>query len=102
MLVPKFSDATVQKLRDVLPEIASPFNPVDVVGDADYKRYSKVLDTVSRSNEIDAILFVHVQSIVDFMNPLNAVLKMKTQKPVVACLIGGVEVERGMRVLRKH
>ena len=50
---------TLSRLDAVLPATWSRGNPVDIIGDADAKRYSAALDILSDANEVDAILAMY-------------------------------------------
>ncbi|MCL1143122.1 bifunctional acetate--CoA ligase family protein/GNAT family N-acetyltransferase [Shewanella gaetbuli] len=50
-------------LNDILPSTWSKQNPIDMVGDADAKRYANVLNVLMNQEDIDAILILHSPSI---------------------------------------
>ena len=56
--VPKLSDKTVNKLKQVLLPIASPYNPVDVTGSATDEHLISAADILIRSGEVDAIVWL--------------------------------------------
>jgi len=101
--VPKLSDKTVSKLRSFLPPIASPFNPVDMTGDADYQRYKSVLETISNTKSIDLIISIFVsQGLVTSDGPARAVVEVQkaTDKPMLAYWMGGNSITNGVRILK--
>jgi len=53
------SPATLSKLDAVLPRTWSHGNPVDIVGDADPKRYQAALETLLEDRDIDAVLIIN-------------------------------------------
>ena len=56
--VPRLSNETVDKLRQVLLPIASPYNPVDVTGSATDEHLIHAADILIRSGEVDAIVWL--------------------------------------------
>ncbi|HYW77555.1 MAG TPA: bifunctional acetate--CoA ligase family protein/GNAT family N-acetyltransferase [Gammaproteobacteria bacterium] len=51
----ELSDTTLEMLNAVLPSTWSHGNPVDIIGDADAKRYRDALEILLRAPEIDAV-----------------------------------------------
>ncbi|MEX0333693.1 bifunctional acetate--CoA ligase family protein/GNAT family N-acetyltransferase [Vibrio tubiashii] len=58
------SDETIEKLSEILPASWSHNNPIDMVGDADEKRYVNTLNAVMDADCADAILIMHSPSAV--------------------------------------
>ncbi|WP_105902090.1 bifunctional acetate--CoA ligase family protein/GNAT family N-acetyltransferase [Vibrio gangliei] len=56
------SDETKEQLDRILPSSWSGSNPIDLVGDADSKRYADVMNVLLDSEQIDAILIMHSPS----------------------------------------
>ncbi|MFC1870332.1 acetate--CoA ligase alpha subunit, partial [Chloroflexota bacterium] len=50
--------ATAGKLKEVLPPAASVYNPIDVLGDADSKRYAEVIELIAHAEEVDAMVII--------------------------------------------
>lgn len=97
--VPGFEGKLLEELRGYIPEIASPRNPVDILGDAGYQRYRDVLEAVARSEAVDGIIALHVQTaLVDPTEIAEAIVEVdKTwEKPIVTGWIGG----RGLKEAR--
>lgn len=102
--VPSLLKETVEELRTYLPPIASPLNPVDMTGDADYQRYRKVIETISKTNTIDMIISIFVsQGLVTSDGPARAVVEMqrKCDKPMLAYWMGGNSIINGVRILKR-
>ncbi len=55
----ELSEETCEALDDLLPEIWSGGNPVDLVGDADGQRYAATIETVAKDDEVDALLVIN-------------------------------------------
>ncbi len=56
--VTELTNKTIEKLKQVLPPAASPYNPVDVLGDAPAERYKAAIDIVARDPNVDMIMVV--------------------------------------------
>ncbi len=56
--VPRLSDGTVRKLREVLLPIASPYNPVDVTGSATDEHLLNAAEVIIKSGEVDALIWL--------------------------------------------
>ncbi len=56
--VPRLSSETQEKLRRILPSIASPQNPVDVTGSARDEHLLDPLEILMRSGEVDIIIWI--------------------------------------------
>ncbi|BDM64486.1 protein lysine acetyltransferase [Shewanella sp. NFH-SH190041] len=57
------SPKTIEKLNQLLPVTWSGGNPVDIIGDADAKRYGAALDILLDAPELDAVLVLHAPSV---------------------------------------
>jgi len=57
----ELSPATFAALDEVLPEVWSRNNPVDVIGDATPERYRDALNILGRAPEVDAIVVIMTQ-----------------------------------------
>ena len=53
-----FTEATVTKLKKVLPPTANTHNPVDVIGDALADRYQNALEVVLADSNVDIVLVI--------------------------------------------
>jgi len=102
--VPKFPEKTVEELKSFLPPIASPFNPVDMTGDANYERYKRVIEVISGLKTIDVIISIFVsQGLVTSDGPARAVVEMQKvcNQPLLAYWMGGNSIINGVRILRR-
>ncbi|MDP6459827.1 MAG: CoA-binding protein [Candidatus Hydrothermarchaeota archaeon] len=100
--VPGFEGRLLEKLRGILPEIASPRNPVDILGDADYQRYKDVMRSVARGNAVDGIIALHVQtSLIDPVEVAEARVEIDKSynTPLVTGWIGGRGLKEARRLL---
>jgi acetyl coenzyme A synthetase (ADP forming)-like protein len=48
----------IEMLKQQLPPAASAFNPIDVLGDADPKRYSMAVEAAQNDEEVDAVIVI--------------------------------------------
>lgn len=100
--VPGFKGGLLEDLRSRLPEIASPRNPVDILGDADYQRYRDVMRSIAGSDAVDGIIALHVQtSLVDPLEIAEAIVEIdkSCNKPIVTGWIGGRGLKEARRLL---
>ncbi len=104
MTLPKFQEYTLKSLRYQLPPTASLKNPVDVIGDAKHDRYRAALDAVSSDENTDQIMvIVTPQTMTDVTEIAEVIRETKSfcGKPIVACMMGLVDMSSGVELLRK-
>jgi acyl-CoA synthetase (NDP forming) len=58
LTLPRFSDATVQKIAAKLPPWWAPGNPVDLVAGLNFQVVPSILETIMASGEIDCLLLL--------------------------------------------
>ena len=97
------SPETLQKLDHLLPPHWSHNNPVDVLGDADPKRYAKALEIVAEDPANDGLLAILCpQGMTDPAQTAEALKPFaKIGKPLLASWMGGEEMAAGERVLKE-
>ncbi len=101
----RFSDETVRELHKYLPSTANFHNPVDVIGDAAKDRYENTLATVLSDPDVEGVLIILTpQSMTDAIGTAEAILNIsrKSDKPVVCCFMGVVDVSDGVKLLQKN
>ncbi|MFO7862095.1 MAG: acetate--CoA ligase family protein [Desulfosalsimonas sp.] len=101
----QFSDETDAALRQHLPPTANFSNPVDVIGDAPSKRYEHALDAVIKDDGVDCVLMILTpQSMTDAIGTARAIVKTykNTDKPIICCFMGVVDVSAGVQYLQEH
>ncbi|MBN2563087.1 MAG: acetate--CoA ligase family protein [Phycisphaerae bacterium] len=99
----KFREYTTKSLRFQLPPSANINNPVDVIGDARHDRYRSALDAVCADDGVDQIVVLLTpQSMTDITEIANVVAETKEfcDKPIVACMMGSVDVAPGVEILK--
>lgn len=85
------SDATIRRLRRVLPPEATAQNPLDLIASADAARYREALAAVAKDARVHALLVMFVSPImIDAEAVARAILEVaaKSRKPAVACIMG--------------
>jgi len=101
----KFSEATVDQLRAVMPSFGSSSNPVDLTGGATDEMYRQVLETVLADDGVDGLLVVLCpQGPVNVAGTAAAVAEVSPQfdKPVFANFMGALDHDADLAVLREH
>lgn len=106
--VPELSPKTVRRLKEILPEIITPRNPVDLVGDAGFFRYEASSRLLLEDENIDGIIITCVHA--GYARPreyAGAVMKLvreikekKLEKPILSCWIGGQEINEVVEDLK--
>ncbi len=100
----KFSAETVASLRSVVPGEAHVGNPLDIIGDADDKRYDRALEAVLGDPSVDAgVVLVTRQATIDVEAAADAVIRRAraSGKPVLASFVGALAVESGVARLEE-
>ncbi len=97
-----FSDATLAKLNEGLPESWSHGNPVDVLGDANSKRFEKATQIALQDTNVDAVLVILTpQAMTNPTATAKAIadLAQSSAKPVLAAFLGGASMREGNTIL---
>jgi acetyltransferase len=91
------------RLDALLPPQWSHGNPIDILGDADPERYAKTLEIAGDEKDSDGLLVILTPQ--DMTEPTLTAERLKpyahrrTDKPVLASWMGGLEVEAGRQIL---
>ncbi len=99
------SDKSLRTLRGILPAASSGFNPIDLLGDANAKRYREALSVVAADRGVDALLvIVTPQAMTQIEQTAEAIVRVSRdgKTPVFAAMIGDWAVAPGMAALRRH
>ena len=102
--VPHLTSQTIKSLQEQLLPIASPLNPVDMTGSADYTTYQNVLEVLASTDSIDMIITIFVsQGLVTSDGPARAVVDIlrRYNKPIFTYWMGGNSIFNGVRILRR-
>ncbi|OGS43709.1 MAG: hypothetical protein A3K76_04670 [Euryarchaeota archaeon RBG_13_57_23] len=104
--VPNLTKKTIDALRPHLPSITSARNPLDVTGDARFHRYHATGSIMLSDPNIDSLIMVCVHAgIARPREFVGAVIKLvgdkrNLKKPIVACWVGGPEIDEVVQELR--
>ena len=100
------SDATIEKLKAVLPAEAAFGNPIDVIGDARADRYEAALKVLCESGEYkNIIVLLTPQMVTDATGTAEAIVKVSKEYDsvnVYAVFVGGVKVKEGRDILEAN
>ena len=100
-----FEKSTVTALSQCLPPAANIHNPVDVIGDANSKRYEDALDTVLGDKGVDgALVILTPQSMTNARETAEAIVRVArtSPKPILSCFMGVVDVSQGVSYLQSY
>ncbi len=98
----ELSGETVSALDECLPGFWSGGNPVDILGDANTKRYEKASSLVLADKGVDALLVILTPQAMtkpDGVAKSIGKLSESSRKPVLAAWMGGETVREGARIL---
>jgi len=104
--VPNLSKKTTEALRPHLPPITSARNPLDVTGDARFHRYYATGAIMLSDPNVDSLIMTCVHAgIARPREYVGAVIKLveekrNLKKPIVACWVGGPEIDEVVQDLR--
>jgi acetyltransferase len=85
-----FSDSTKKKLREKLPPVVTINNPLDLIGDADEKRFEVALECILEDKNVDGVVVIATPQLMTDMKAIaEAIVKTrkKIEKPLVATLM---------------
>jgi acetyltransferase len=98
-----FSKETQDGLRSFLPNIASIYNPVDIIGDARAERYQKSLELIVNDPNVDGVLVILTPTaVIDVKETAEIIasLSSNSSKPILTSFMGKISVEQGIKVLQ--
>jgi len=101
----QFTEETIAKLRSGFPPGANFYNPIDVIADATYERYSLALEAAHNDKNVDGILAILLPASKEKQPEAiaQAIVELfqKTQKPILACFMGGEIASRGVAIIKQ-
>ncbi len=100
----ELAPATIEALDENLPPAWSHGNPVDVLGDANSKRYARAAELVAADRGVDAVLAILTPQAMT--NPTATAMELgalaaKVKKPVLASWMGGASMREGVQILAR-
>jgi len=99
VLLAELDQSTINKLLVGLTKEASPYNPVDIVGDADAKRVRFAVETVLEDKNVKCLAAIFGPNDIIDLVAIAEVLAdctRKTDIPIIASFIGGKQVAPGV------
>lgn len=98
----KLSQLSMDDLNATLPPHWSHGNPIDVLGDADAKKYCAAIGICDRDENVDAILAILTTTgVTDPSEVARALVLQNTNKPILACWMGEGQVRDGREILEQ-
>jgi len=96
------SKSALDSFNELLPPFWSHNNPIDILGDADAKRYAQAVDIAAKDPENDGILVILTPQAMT--QPLETAaeltkLRLPKDKPILASWMGGESVASGAELL---
>jgi acetyl coenzyme A synthetase (ADP forming)-like protein len=104
--VPSLSMKTVDALRPHLPSITTARNPLDLTGDARFHRYYATGGIMLSDPNVDSLIMTCVHAGISRPREyVGAVMKLveekrNLKKPIIACWVGGPEIDEVVQELR--
>ena len=95
------SDETMERLNEVLPEVWSHSNPVDIIGDAPPERYRQTIDICLEDPNVDgAVVILTPQAMTRPTEVAQAVIEAAGQnnKPVLTSWMGGAQIQEARKL----
>lgn len=102
--VPELAPATLDKLNRVLPPQWSRGNPADLCGGATVEHYQEAIRACMEDPGIDGVLVILTPQAVTRPDQVaDALVQLSEQfkKPMIACFMGGLQVERSRHILTR-
>ena len=91
----EFTDGTVGRLAETMPDEANIYNPVDIIGDAPAERFEVALETVLADDNVAmAVVVACPTAVLDFQELAEVVVDVQAtyEIPVATTLMGGKSV----------
>ncbi len=104
----EISEKIKNNLKKFLPEESSMSNPIDVLGDADEKRYAKTMDILKKENIGTIICLLTPQDQTPVKKIAQKIIKFKEKlsvddgKNIIAVFMGGRRVEKAVEKLKEN
>ncbi|WP_254763846.1 acetate--CoA ligase family protein [Natrinema marinum] len=99
-----FTDETIDRLAEAMPDEANVYNPIDAIGDADVERFAEALEIALEDPNVGSAIVVAAPTAVlpydDLAETVIDELEAH-ETPVVACLMGGERAREAEATLRE-
>lgn len=96
----------IAEFRKYMPPFGSPYNPVDLTGQATEKEYYGAVSTALSDERIGMVIVLYCETAVaDPIKVAEVVVKAKEEakevKPIIAAMIGGERTEKAIKELNR-
>ncbi|HLC85383.1 MAG TPA: acetate--CoA ligase family protein [Candidatus Nanoarchaeia archaeon] len=99
----KLSVKTTKRLSSFLPPQANIHNPVDVIGDADARRYLRALNTTIKDPSVGSVIAMMCpQKMVDMNMVAKGIALASKKTPIVTCFMGGKSMHVAREIFKKQ
>jgi acetate---CoA ligase (ADP-forming) len=99
----RFTAETTKQLREFLPQEASIYNPVDVLGDAGADRYIFAMERVLLDPQVDSVItLLCPTAMTESIEVARAIVDVRQRlpkKPFLAVFMGGKEIQAAEKLL---
>ncbi len=100
------SPAILKELNDFLPDFWNKNNPIDLLGDANEKRFEQTFSILAKHQECWDIAFVvgFPNLVISSEQLANQIIRFseKTGNMIVSTLLGGGSMDRGRKILKEN
>ena len=97
-----FSEGTLDRYRETMPEEANVYNPVDVIGDADIDRFRAAIEIALEDGDVSAVAVLSAPTaVLSYPDLAEAIVELQAEygTPIVTCLMGGERARAAKSVL---
>lgn len=96
----------LKELNDLLPEFWNKNNPIDLLGDANEKRFEQTFNVLAKYQDCWDIAFVvgFPNLVIGSEQSANQIIRFseKTENMIVSTLLGGASMDRGRKILKEN
>ncbi|MDO8208755.1 MAG: bifunctional acetate--CoA ligase family protein/GNAT family N-acetyltransferase [Gallionella sp.] len=104
LVMANLSDATIERLNQVLPPNWSHGNPVDIIGDAQADRYQHAVAACLEDPNVDGVLTILTpQAMTKPLEAAEVVIALANQynKPLLTCWMGEIQVAESRKLFAR-
>lgn len=105
MALASFERKTVESLRNLLPDAANVYNPVDVLGDAQAQDYEAAAAVLLQDRNVDSLIVILTpQAMTEVEETAKSIARVSREynKPILACFMGKANIMKGVNILKEH
>jgi acetate---CoA ligase (ADP-forming) len=104
--LPDLSTGTLWNLRHKMPKTYSASNPVDIIGDADSKRYRHAINNLLKQKNINGLIVIQtLQIMTNCLENAKIVVQAKAKYPkkaIISAFLGGKITQKSIEHLEKN